>query len=120
LNPYIVQKIAGLGVDITNKQGNTLYMFTFWTRFFLCISPQSLFHYICSQMAFTETHSEASFILICHLLYIGSLRKNEQKNGVFWNVTPFGSCKNRRSRGTWRLLHQGDKNRWTRNNASCN
>jgi hypothetical protein len=33
------------------------------------------------------------------------------KNGVFWNVTPCGSCKNRRFGGTWRLLHQGDKNR---------
>jgi hypothetical protein len=42
------------------------------------------------------------------------------KNGVFWNVKPCGSCKNRRFGGTWRLLHQGDKNRWTRNNTSCN
>jgi hypothetical protein len=42
------------------------------------------------------------------------------KNGVFWVVTPCGSCKNRRFRGTWRLLHQGDKNRCTRNNTSCN
>jgi hypothetical protein len=33
------------------------------------------------------------------------------KNGVFWDVTPCGSCKNRRFGGTWRLLHQGDKNR---------
>jgi hypothetical protein len=33
------------------------------------------------------------------------------KNGVFWDVTPYGSCKNRRFGGTWRLLHQGDKNR---------
>jgi hypothetical protein len=33
------------------------------------------------------------------------------KNGVLWDVTPCGSCKNRRFRGTWRLLHQGDKNR---------
>jgi hypothetical protein len=29
------------------------------------------------------------------------------KNGVFWVVTPCGSCKNRRFGGTWRLLHQG-------------
>jgi hypothetical protein len=42
------------------------------------------------------------------------------KNGVFWDVTPYGSCKNRRFGGTWRLLHQGDKNRRTRNDASCN
>jgi hypothetical protein len=39
------------------------------------------------------------------------------KNCVFWDVTPCGSCKNRRLGGTWRLLHQGDKNRWTRNNT---
>jgi hypothetical protein len=32
---------------------------------------------------------------------------------VFWDVTPCGSCKNRRFGGTGRLLHQGDKNRWT-------
>jgi hypothetical protein len=42
------------------------------------------------------------------------------KNGVFWDVTPCGSCKNRRFGGTQRLLHQGDKNRWTRKNTSCN
>jgi hypothetical protein len=33
------------------------------------------------------------------------------KNAVFWDVTPCGSCKNRRFGGTWLLLHQGDKNR---------
>jgi hypothetical protein len=33
------------------------------------------------------------------------------KNGVFWDVTPCGSCKNRHFGGTWRLLHEGDKNR---------
>jgi hypothetical protein len=34
------------------------------------------------------------------------------KNGVFWDVTPCGSCKNRRFGGTSRLLHLGDENRW--------
>jgi hypothetical protein len=33
------------------------------------------------------------------------------KNGVFWDVTPCGSCKNQRFGGTYRLHHQGDKNR---------
>jgi hypothetical protein len=33
------------------------------------------------------------------------------KNGVFWVVTPCGSCKNRRFGGTWSPLHQGDNNR---------
>jgi hypothetical protein len=37
------------------------------------------------------------------------------KNGVFWDVMPCGSCKNRGFGGTSRLLHQGDKNRWTMN-----
>jgi hypothetical protein len=32
------------------------------------------------------------------------------KNCVFWDVTPCGSCKNRRFGGTWHLLHQGDRN----------
>jgi recombination DNA repair RAD52 pathway protein len=31
------------------------------------------------------------------------------KNGVFWDVTSCGSCKNRRVGGTQRLHHQGDK-----------
>jgi hypothetical protein len=35
----------------------------------------------------------------------------DEKNGVFWVVTPCDSCKNRRFGGTWRLLHQDDKNR---------
>jgi hypothetical protein len=39
-------------------------------------------------------------------------------NGVFWDVTPCGSCKNRRFGSTYCLLHQGD-NRWTRKNAAC-
>jgi hypothetical protein len=42
------------------------------------------------------------------------------KNGVFWDVTPCGSCKNRRFGGTYRIFHQDDKNRWTRYNASSN
>jgi hypothetical protein len=43
-----------------------------------------------------------------------------RKDGVFWDVTLCGSCKNRRFGGTYRLLHQGDKNRGTRKNTSCN
>jgi hypothetical protein len=37
------------------------------------------------------------------------------KNGVFWEVTLCGSCKNRPFGGTQRLHNQGDKNRWTKN-----
>jgi hypothetical protein len=37
------------------------------------------------------------------------------KNGVFWDVTSCGPGKYRRFRGTYRLHHQVDKNRRTRN-----
>jgi hypothetical protein len=37
-------------------------------------------------------------------------QQNAQKNGVFWVVTPCGAYKNGRFGGTWRLIHQGDKN----------
>jgi hypothetical protein len=30
------------------------------------------------------------------------------KNGVFWDVAPCDSCKNRRLGGTYRIHHQGD------------
>jgi hypothetical protein len=33
------------------------------------------------------------------------------KKAVIWNVTPCGSCNNRRFGGTQRLHHQVDKNR---------
>jgi hypothetical protein len=46
--------------------------------------------------------------------------KSILKNGGFWVVTPCGSCKNRRFGGTWRLLHQGDKNRCTRKKVRRN
>jgi hypothetical protein len=54
---------------------------------------------------------------ICdHDEYVSSVRFEvftavTMKNGVFWVVTPCGSCKNRCFGGTWLLLHQGDKNR---------
>jgi hypothetical protein len=32
------------------------------------------------------------------------------KNGVFWDVTSCGSCKNRCFGGTYSLQHQGEKN----------
>jgi hypothetical protein len=33
------------------------------------------------------------------------------KNAVFWDVTPYGSGKNQRFEGTYRLHHQDEKNR---------
>jgi hypothetical protein len=51
---------------------------------------------------------------MCTLLRL--LRKYTRmlKNTVFCDVTPCGSCKNRRFGGMYRLHHQGDKNRRTR------
>jgi hypothetical protein len=43
---------------------------------------------------------------------VAVLSNYTMKNAVFWEVTLCGSCKNRRFGGTWRLHHQGDKNRW--------
>jgi hypothetical protein len=42
------------------------------------------------------------------------------KNALFWDVTPCGSCNNRRFRGTYRLRHQGEKNQRARNSVSGN
>jgi hypothetical protein len=37
------------------------------------------------------------------------------RNVVFWDAIPRGSCKNRRFRETYSLLHQGDKTQGARN-----
>jgi hypothetical protein len=44
-------------------------------------------------------------------IYPKGLRKttNPLMNAVFWNVTPRGSCNNRRFGGTYRFRHQGEK-----------
>jgi hypothetical protein len=42
------------------------------------------------------------------------------KNAVFWNVTPCGSCKNRRFGATYHLHHKGENNQRTRYNVSSN
>jgi hypothetical protein len=41
------------------------------------------------------------------------------KNAVFWDVTPCGSCKNLRFRGTYRLHHQSERNQRVRRYVSC-
>jgi hypothetical protein len=38
-------------------------------------------------------------------------RFRSMKNAVFWDVTPYGSCKKRRFGGMYRLYHHVDKNR---------
>jgi hypothetical protein len=42
------------------------------------------------------------------------------KNDVFLDVMPCGLCKNRRFGGTYRIHHQGEKNRRVTNNVSSN
>jgi hypothetical protein len=42
------------------------------------------------------------------------------QNALFSDVTPCGSCKNRRFRGTNRLHHQDHNIRWTRNKVISN
>jgi hypothetical protein len=39
------------------------------------------------------------------------------KNAVFWDVAPYGSYKNRRFGGTYRLHLKGEKNQQPRNNV---
>jgi hypothetical protein len=42
-------------------------------------------------------------------------QRGKMKNTVFWDVTPCGSCKNRRLGETCRFHHQDGKIQWTRN-----
>jgi hypothetical protein len=39
------------------------------------------------------------------------------KSPIFWDVTSYGSCKNRRFGGTYRLHHQSHKNQRARNSV---
>jgi hypothetical protein len=42
------------------------------------------------------------------------------KNAIFWDVTLYGSCKNRWFRGMYLLHHECDNNWRARNNTSSN
>jgi hypothetical protein len=42
------------------------------------------------------------------------------KNAVFWEVTPCGSCEDRRFGVTYRLHHQGGKNQQASSNVRSN
>jgi hypothetical protein len=56
---------------------------------------QKLFYDLCRKESITQRRS----FLQCDKHF-------SVKNGVFWVVTPCGSCKNRRFGVTWRVLHQ--------------
>jgi hypothetical protein len=47
----------------------------------------------------------------CHRSFNISVECYVLKNAVFRDVTPCGYCKNRRFGGTYRLHHQGGKNK---------
>jgi hypothetical protein len=42
------------------------------------------------------------------------------KNAIFWDITPYGSCKNQRFGGTYCHHHKGDKNLRAKNNIRSN
>jgi hypothetical protein len=77
------------------------------TAFFIVIAVKT------SNLTFTNVMTSRRMLYIGNLTITGMIINVHEnlKNGVFWVVTPCGSCKNRRFGGTWRLLHQGDKNR---------
>jgi hypothetical protein len=66
---------------------------------------QDLRHNLCSQPYGSKIASFSEFVRFEVFTAV------TMKNAVFLDVTPCGSCKNQRFSGTWRLLHQGDKNR---------
>jgi hypothetical protein len=78
------------------------------------INPPVVRHHVYGGSASKHTH--ISLTRSCALIGPDSVRFEvctavTMKNGVFWVVTPCSSCKNRRFGGTWRLLHQGERNR---------
>jgi hypothetical protein len=62
-----------------------------------------------SEFCFSILRSSVLYGCETWSLTVREEHKLRVKNGVFWVVTPCGSCENRRFVGTWRLLHQGDK-----------
>jgi hypothetical protein len=80
------------------------------TRATRCNIPEDT---ILDKKLFTSSGLEpATFWLVGYCLSYQKWQIQQiMKNGVFWDVAPCGSCKDRRFGGTWRLLHQGDKNR---------
>jgi hypothetical protein len=63
-------------------------------------------------LGFLKSYISRFFLL--RKVYCSVKRRNtlyNLKNVVFWDVTPRGSCKNRRFEGTFRQHYHGDKNR---------
>jgi hypothetical protein len=55
--------------------------------------------------------------MLCKFGVFGETRRR-LKNAHFRDMTPYGSCKNRRFGGIYRLHHQGGNSQRTRNNVS--
>jgi hypothetical protein len=64
---------------------------------------------------FVQDRNKQHCWVMCYLVRFKGFTAVTMKNAVFWDVTP---CENRRFGGTYRLHHQGDKNRWARNASS--
>jgi hypothetical protein len=57
----------------------------------------------------TKSHNSLSWKLKIKFLRFEVFTAMTMKNGVFWDVMPCGSCKNRSFRGMYHPHHQGDK-----------
>jgi hypothetical protein len=68
--------------------------------------------------------TEISLVLIVRLPVYRICYNGQQEickvNAIFWDVTPCGSCKNRRFGGNYPFHNQGEKNHLPRNNVSSN
>jgi hypothetical protein len=75
---------------------------------------------LCSQQLESLYVSMSSLPIEEHYVRFEVFTAMAMKHALFWVVTPYVSCKNRRFGGMYRLHHQGDKNQRARNNVSSN
>jgi hypothetical protein len=68
-------------------------------RFEIRTHTQFLWQYFCS------VHGKRNVVAVAAAISVSTRQGVHKKNGVFWDVTPCGSCKNRRFGGTYRLYH---------------
>jgi hypothetical protein len=127
LNPISKRSIVMLSIHLRLGLPSGLFPSGFPTnnQYTFLFSP---IRAICNKSILKEFFLNSQTTVICPLRFQPTKAKVKfevftavtTKNGVFWDITPCGSCRNRLFGETWRLLHQGDKNRWNRNNTSCN
>jgi hypothetical protein len=86
----------------------------YWER-----ERETTFYIICSRKILTHW-GNLLFQTIKQRVRFEVFTAVTMKNGVFWDDALCGSCKNQRFGGIYHPLHQGVKNRLTRNNTSCN